>query len=39
MYEPSVDFYDSWKCLHYRELGGKGYVLKGKGSEILYTDI
>lgn len=38
MYEPSVDFYDSWKCSHHRGLGGKGYVLKGKGSEILYTD-
>lgn len=35
MYESSVDFYDSWKCSHHR---GKGCVLKGKDSEILYTD-
>lgn len=38
MYESSVDFYDSWKCSHHRGLGGKGCVLKGKDSEILYTD-
>lgn len=38
MYESSVDYYDLWKCSHHCGLGGKGYILKGKDSEILYTD-